>query len=105
MDSCIFCRIVAGTAPSHRVLEDERHVAFLSIFPNTRGFTVVIPKAHMDADVLALDDRAYTDLMLFTKRVDKVLRRGLRVDRCALVVEGLMVPHAHAKLIPLHGLD
>ncbi|KAJ1657217.1 hypothetical protein GGF44_000003 [Coemansia sp. RSA 1694] len=102
---CVFCRIVAGTAPSHKVLEDELHVAFLSIFPNTPGFTVVIPKAHMHSDVLALDDGAYTDLLLFTKRVDKVLRKGLNVDRCALVIEGLMVPHAHAKLIPLHGLD
>ncbi|KAJ2331020.1 hypothetical protein GGI00_003446 [Coemansia sp. RSA 2681] len=102
---CIFCRIVAGTAPSHKVLEDELHVAFLSIFPNTPGFTVVIPKAHMHSDVLALDDGAYTALLLFTKRVDKVLRKGLNVDRCALIIEGLMVPHAHAKLIPLHGLD
>ncbi|KAJ2741034.1 hypothetical protein GGI20_005462 [Coemansia sp. BCRC 34301] len=102
---CIFCQIVAGAAPSHRLLEDEHHVAFLSIFPNTPGFTVVIPKAHMDADVLALDDSAYSDLLLFAKRVDKVLRRGLNVDRCALVIEGLMVPHAHVKLIPLHGLD
>ncbi|KAJ2342633.1 hypothetical protein GGH91_003463 [Coemansia sp. RSA 2671] len=102
---CVFCRIVAGTAPCHRVLEDEKHVAFLSIYPNTPGFTVVIPKTHLSSDVLALDDSAYVDLLLFTKRVDKVLRQGLKVDRCALIVEGLMIPHAHAKLVPLHGLN
>ncbi|KAJ2804577.1 hypothetical protein H4S07_004200 [Coemansia furcata] len=102
--NCIFCSIVAGTAPCHRVLEDDNHLAFLSIFPNTPGFTVVIPKTHLCSDVLALDDAAYVDLLLFTKRVDNVLRKGLKVDRCALVVEGMMVPHAHAKLIPLHGL-
>ncbi|KAJ2690363.1 hypothetical protein IWW39_000762 [Coemansia spiralis] len=92
-------------APCHRVLEDEKHVAFLSIYPNTPGFTVVIPKTHLSSDVLALDDSAYVDLLLFTKRVDKVLRQGLKVDRCALIVEGLMIPHAHAKLVPLHGLN
>ncbi|MEK9173928.1 MAG: HIT family protein, partial [Patescibacteria group bacterium] len=44
MESCIFCKIVAKEVPSHVVWEDESHVAFLSIFPNTEGVTVVIPK-------------------------------------------------------------
>lgn len=35
---CIFCEIVAGKAPCHRIWEDEKHLAFLSIFPNTQGF-------------------------------------------------------------------
>ncbi|KAJ2394853.1 hypothetical protein GGI23_004530 [Coemansia sp. RSA 2559] len=104
-NDCVFCQIVAGESPSHKVLEDDKHVAFLSIFPNTPGFTVAIPKKHMASDVLALDDDAYTELMLFAKKVDKVLRRGLQVDRCALIVEGLMINHAHAKLVPLHGLN
>ncbi|KAJ2559188.1 hypothetical protein EV175_000450 [Coemansia sp. RSA 1933] len=104
-DDCIFCHIVAGKSPSHTVLEDDNHIAFLSIFPNTPGFTVVIPKRHVSSDVMALDDHTYTELMLFTKKVDSILRRGLLVDRCALVVEGMMINHAHAKLVPLHGLD
>ncbi|EAA8104124.1 HIT family protein, partial [Salmonella enterica] len=44
--TCIFCQIVEGKAPCHKVWEDEHHLAFLSIFPNTDGFTVVIPKKH-----------------------------------------------------------
>ncbi|WP_404881425.1 HIT family protein, partial [Klebsiella pneumoniae] len=28
--SCIFCQIVAGKAPCHKVWEDEHHLAFLS---------------------------------------------------------------------------
>ncbi len=42
--TCIFCQIVEGKAPCHKVWEDEHHLAFLSIFPNTDGFTVVIRK-------------------------------------------------------------
>ncbi|ORX74514.1 HIT-like protein [Linderina pennispora] len=91
---CVFCNIVAGSEPCHTVLEDSKHIAFLSISPNTPGFTVVIPKQHVDSDVLALDDS-----------VDKVLRRGLKVDRCAVIIEGLMIDHAHTKLVPLHGLN
>ena len=53
-DRCVFCDIVAGEAPSHVVHEDDRTLAFLDIFPITRGHTLVIPKAHardlFDAD-------------------------------------------------------
>ena len=40
--ACIFCDIVAGKAPVIKIWEDEHYLAFLSIFPNTDGFTVVI---------------------------------------------------------------
>ncbi len=43
---CIFCKIVAGELPSHRVYEDERHVAFLDINPFSAGHTLVCPKRH-----------------------------------------------------------
>jgi histidine triad (HIT) family protein len=32
-EECIFCRIVRGEAPAHRVFEDERALCFLDIFP------------------------------------------------------------------------
>jgi diadenosine tetraphosphate (Ap4A) HIT family hydrolase len=43
---CVFCQIVAGTAPAIRVYEDEDHLGFLDIRPFTRGHTLVIPKQH-----------------------------------------------------------
>jgi histidine triad (HIT) family protein len=44
--SCIFCQIVAGTAPAVRVYEDDDYLGFLDIRPFTRGHTLVIPKQH-----------------------------------------------------------
>jgi len=43
---CVFCEIVAGTAPAIRVYEDEDYLGFLDIRPFTRGHTLVIPKRH-----------------------------------------------------------
>ena len=43
---CVFCEIVAGTAPAIRVYEDEAYLGFLDIRPFTRGHTLVIPKQH-----------------------------------------------------------
>lgn len=44
--ACVFCEIVAGSAPAIRVYEDDNYLAFLDIRPFTRGHTLVIPKAH-----------------------------------------------------------
>ena len=43
---CVFCEIVAGTAPAIRVYEDAAYLGFLDIRPFTRGHTLVIPKQH-----------------------------------------------------------
>ncbi len=101
---CIFCKIISGTAPSHTVWEDEKHVAFLSIFPNTEGTTVVIPKAHYPSYAFDLSDEVLTELMLATKKVAKLLDSKLEdVGRTAMVFEGFGVDHIHAKLFPMHG--
>ena len=44
--ACVFCEIVAGTAPAVRVYEDDDYLGFLDIRPFTRGHTLVIPKTH-----------------------------------------------------------
>lgn len=43
---CLFCKIVAGEIPCHKVYEDENTLAFLDIHPHAKGHTVVIPKKH-----------------------------------------------------------
>ena len=74
--SCIFCQIVAGKAPCHKVWEDEHHLAFLSIFPNTDGFTVVIPKKHYPSYAFDMPPQALADLVLATQKVAKLLDKA-----------------------------
>jgi histidine triad (HIT) family protein len=45
-DDCIFCKIVAGEIPAHKIAEDEHALAFMDINPWTRGHALVIPKEH-----------------------------------------------------------
>ena len=101
---CIFCKIAAGTSPSHTVWEDTDHIAFLSIFPNTEGVTVVIPKEHHGSYVAALDDNISNALLSAAKKVAKKIDGAYDdVDRCGFVFEGFGVDHLHIKLFPLHG--
>jgi histidine triad (HIT) family protein len=104
MDDCIFCKIVKGEAPSHTIWEDEKHIAFLSIFPNTEGTSVVIPKAHHTSYFAQLEPDVLTELMLAAQKVAMLLDSKLDdVGRTAMVFEGFGVDHIHAKLFPMHG--
>ena len=87
-----------------KIWEDKNFLAILDAFPNTKGMTLVIPKKHHDSEVLEMDDRIYKDFFLATKKVAKILKKGLKVNRVAMVMEGMGVNHAHIKLYPLHGV-
>ena len=103
MSDTIFDKIVSGEIDSHKVWEDDKYLAFLTPFPNTPGFTVVIPKTNHGDYVFQLSDQQYNELMTATKKVAHILEKALNVERVALVFEGTGVAYVHAKLIPLYG--
>jgi len=104
MSDCIFCSIVQGKLPSHKIWEDEKHIAFLTIFPNTPGFSVVIPKNHYPSYAFDLSDDVLSDLVLASKKVGKLLDKAFDdVGRTGMIFEGFGVDHIHAKLFPMHG--
>jgi len=79
-------------------------LAFLSIYPNTPGFSVVIPKHHVPSYLFAQDDDVVTALVLASKRVALLLDEVLDdVGRTGMIFEGYGVDHLHAKLFPMHG--
>ena len=101
---CIFCKIAHGKVPYYKIWEDDKYIAFLSIFPNTEGTTVVVPKEHHPSYAFDLPDDILSGLILATKKVAKLLDSKLEdVGRTAMVFEGYGVDHMHAKLFPMHG--
>jgi diadenosine tetraphosphate (Ap4A) HIT family hydrolase len=105
MENCIFCKIIRGELPKVTLCENEKHIAIMDLNPNTEGVTLVLTKKHFDSDVTDMEDHEYSDLMLYVKRVVKILEKGLKVKRVAIVAEGLGVNHVHIKLYPVHGLE
>lgn len=104
MNDCIFCKIVKNESPSHKIWEDDNYLAFLSIFPNTLGVTVVIPKIHYPSYAFELPEEILSGLIIATKKVANLLDIKLDdVGRTAMVFEGFGVDHVHAKLFPMHG--
>ena len=98
----IFSRIVAGEIPCYKVAETATCLAFLDISPVTKGHVLCIPKKEVDY-IFDLDDAAFTDLQLFSKRVATALKQVVPCKRIGVAVQGLDVPHAHIHLLPLNG--
>ncbi len=103
---CVFCEIVAGNMPAASFWENSEFLAFLSIDPNTAGFSCVIPKAHFDSDVLKLPDDVLQRFIIAAKEVAHLLERYYAdVGRVGLIMEGTGINHAHIKLAPMHGTE
>lgn len=102
---CIFDDIVAGRSPAHKIYEDKDTLAFLDLFPITRGHTLVIPKRHVDR-LTELREDEYEDLF---RTVVTVCRRVERLTKDYNVainqgrLAGQLVFHLHFHIIPRYN--
>ena len=101
MTDCIFCKIANGEIPSYRIYEDKDYLAFLDMFPSSKGQTLVIPKKHDDY-IFDLNDKEYSDLFIKGKKIAKAIDNALNPIRTCIVVEGFMVEHVHIRLHPCY---
>lgn len=99
----IFSKIVAGEIPAYKLAENENYLAFLDIFPLTKGHTLVIPKKEVDY-LFDLDNDTYLGLMEFAKKVAIGIKKTIPCNRISMQVIGLEVPHAHIHLIPINSM-
>lgn len=98
MQDSIFTKIIKGEIPSDKIYEDESIFAFLDIYPDEEGHTLVVPKKQVDK-IYDLDDEDYQHLWYVAKQIarhyDDVLGR-----RVIFKVIGVDVPHAHIHVVP-----
>ena len=99
----IFTRIIQGEIPSYKIAEDEDFYAFLDINPNAPGHTLCVPKKEVDR-ILDLDEKTYSGLMAFARKVGLALESAIECERVGITVIGLEVPHVHVHLIPLRSM-
>lgn len=95
--SCIFCKIVRGEIPAHKVYEDETYLAFLDIHPQSPGHTQVIPKTHYRWiwDVPNIGD--YFEVVC---NIAKAQQKAFATDWVLSKSIGDEVEHAHVWVFP-----
>ena len=97
----IFTRIAQGEIPSYKVAENEDYYAFLDIAPMAKGHTLVIPKHTEEDYIFNLDEKTYSGLCAFAKKVAEAIKTAVPCKRVGVAVLGMEVPHTHIHLVPL----
>tara|TARA_Y100000294_G_scaffold146025_1_gene141407 strand:+ start:39 stop:446 length:408 start_codon:yes stop_codon:yes gene_type:complete len=104
MDDCIFCKIVSGELPSHKIYEDSDILVFLDINPVNPGHTMVIPKKHYN-DLLDIPTELAAKCVEVTKKVAPAVMKAADVDAFHFDINngagaGQIIFHTHFHIQP-----
>ena len=104
-DANIFAKILRGEMSSARVFEDHDVYAFMDVFPQSRGHTLVISKRSHARNLLEIEPEPLEKLMLGVQRVPRAVRAALNPDGVMVAqfngaASGQTVFHLHFHIIP-----
>ncbi|WP_448223210.1 HIT family protein [Gordonia iterans] len=109
MSDCIFCAIVAGTAPARIVYDDDHLVGFLDIRPITAGHTLLVPREH-STGLADLAPETGARLFQAGQRVAAAMKSALGADGVNLALNDgraafQTVFHTHLHVLPRQSGD
>ena len=101
----IFAKILRGEMPAARVFEDEHVYAFMDVFPQAKGHTLVIPKHSTARNLLEEEPERLATLIAGVQRVAKAVRAALNPDGVVVTQfngapAGQTIYHLHFHIIP-----
>ena len=101
----IFAKILRGELPCVKVFEDEVALAFMDIFPQTEGHTLVIPKDVSARNLLDMPADRLGAYMLRVQRLAKAVETALQPDGIVVTQfngapAGQTVYHLHFHILP-----
>lgn len=97
MDKCIFCKIIRGEIPAHKVYEDSDFLAFLDINPLSPGHALVVPKKHYR---WVWDLPHVGPAFEIVQRIALAQKKAFDTELVISKVIGEEVPHAHIWVYP-----
>jgi len=104
MNSCVFCSIVAGTLPSHRIYESDRAIVILDIHPVNPGHALAIPKKH-STNIFDIERDDWLAVAEAVHAVAPAIERAVQADGVNITMNnrehaGQVIHHPHVHLIP-----
>ncbi|MEM9232959.1 MAG: HIT family protein [Pseudomonadota bacterium] len=106
-DDNIFARIIRGELPCAKIYEDDKTLAFMDAFPQTRGHSLVICKDSRAVNLLDMPTDALGRLLSVTQKVARATVAALAPDGFKIVQfngdqAGQTVYHLHFHIIPVY---
>jgi len=105
--ACVFCRIVAGQAEAHMVLDDDIAIAFLDTRPLFAGHTLLVPRAHHET-LADLPPELVQPLFSRAQRLARVMEEGFGAAGTFVAMNNRIsqsVPHLHVHVVPRQPKD
>ena len=104
-DGNIFAKILRGEAPAAKVFEDGEILAFMDVFPQSKGHTLVIPKHSQARNLLEVEPEVLAPLMFGVQRITRAVRAALNPDGIMVAQyngapAGQTIYHLHFHIIP-----
>ncbi len=103
-NDCVFCKIISGELPSHKVYEDEHTLAFLDNKPVNHGHCLVIPKDHFE-NIYTTPDETWARTLLTVRKVAVAIKNACEADGINISMNneaaaGQVIWHSHIHIIP-----
>ncbi len=104
-DQNIFARIVRGEAPAVKIYEDHAVLAFMDVFPQSRGHCLVVSKTSRARNLLEVEPEVLCTLMTEVQRLARAVVAALNPDGLVITQfngspAGQTVFHLHVHIIP-----
>ncbi len=101
----IFAKMLRGEIPCVKVFEDDIALAFMDIFPQSSGHTLVIPKGVTARNLLDMPDDMLGPYMIRVQSVAQAVETALAPDGIVITQfngesAGQTVFHLHFHIIP-----
>lgn len=101
----IFAKILRGEMPSVKVLEDDVVLAFMDVFPQSEGHTLIIPKDVQARNFLDFPSEKVGPYMEKVQTVARAVEKALKPDGVVVTQfngapAGQTVFHLHFHVIP-----
>lgn len=104
-DDNIFAKIVRGEAPAVKIFEDDAVLAFMDVFPQSRGHCLVVSKTSRARNLLEVEPEVLARLMVEVQRLARAVVAALKPDGVVITqfngsAAGQTVFHLHVHVIP-----
>jgi histidine triad (HIT) family protein len=101
----IFAKIIRGEIPSVKVFEDDKVLAFMDVFPQSRGHALVISKTSQARNILEMEPAVLADVTAAAQKLAKAVVAALKPDGVVVTQfngapAGQTVFHLHIHVIP-----
>jgi len=101
----IFAKIIRGDMPCVRVFEDEHTLAFMDVFPQSRGHMLVIHKTETARNLMDVSVDGLSKIMATVQRLTRAAKKALKPDGIVVTQfngapAGQTVFHLHVHIIP-----